>query len=856
MKPVLYESTETSFTSNGLGRLSDAMSCNVVEERNGAYELTMQYPVTGIHFSDITHSRIICAVPADGKGVQPFRIYYISKPLNETVEVKAEHISYQLSHIPVNPFTAGNCSEAMARLKTYSAETNPFTFWTDKTTVASFNVKTPSSIRSLLGGTKGSILDSFGGGEFEFDKYTVKLHNSRGIDNNVKLQYGKNIMDIKQEENIGSTYTGVYPYWLGTVDNAETLITLPEKVLHSANAQNFPYQRTVPLDLSSEFEAPPTEAELRTRAQAYMAANNIGVPDVNIEVNFIALWQTEEYKQFANLERVNLCDLVTVEFPLLGISAKAKVVKTDYDVLKEKYNKIEVGDVRTSLATQITQSTTEAVNALAQQVPTKTFLQQAIDHATQLISGGLGGHVVFNLNADGEPQEILIMDTDNIQTAVKVIRINQNGIGFSTNGYAGPFTTAWTIDGRFNADFITAGAIDAALITAGFLSADRIQGGTLTMGGANNGNGQVIVKDANGNTIGTIDNTGANIRGNIILTTGEINARIGKVFEMEFVIYSTLSAHAFWDSHGGLRMQSVATDRWHSLKNSINIDEQKVTQVIDGDFETTVHPELPNLDPETRVGDPNFTHFFAYYISGSQITQHAKRYGSGLFQFIVQKYNITSGSIDPTSETSQTVPVTNAGARGIAIGYNGIAFGSRATTSQSDTGDYTIAGEPFDVRDQRVAFILNRNVFFLVSDGKTLLLDSNGFQVNGQPVSLSSNSSKRYKQRIEVLHDDRLDPHRLLELKPKQFQYKDDTKLQYVDMEGETLPGFIAEEVEEIYPSAVIHNKDGSVESWDERRIIPGMLSLIQEQQEAIESLTKRVEALEAQLYGGEPWNK
>lgn len=468
MKPILYEAGETNFTSNGLGRLSDATECTVTEERNGSYELNMKYPLEGIHFEDLELSRLIYAIPADGKDPQPFRIYYISKPMGGICEIKAEHISYQLSHIPVEPFEASTVSAALLGFTQHAAETCPFTFWTDKSTTATFKVTIPSSIRSLLGGTQGSILDAYGG-EYEFDGYTVKLHNARGQNKGVSLRYGKNITDISQEENIQNTYTGVMPFWKGTANDVETTIMLTEKVLHSARAANFPYQRTIPLDLSSEFQEAPTEAQLRARAQAYMTANDIGIPSVSIKVSFLALWQTEEYKDIANLERVNLCDTVNVYFPKLDITATSKVVKTEYDVLNERYNSIELGDSRSTLASSIKQDiASETVTATAN-LPRKSEMQQAINKATQLITGGLGGHVVFTLNADGEPQEILIMDTDDVQTAVNVIRMNQNGIGFSTNGYSGPFNTAWTIDSQFVADFITTGTLDANLIKAGLL---------------------------------------------------------------------------------------------------------------------------------------------------------------------------------------------------------------------------------------------------------------------------------------------------------------------------------------------------------------------------------------------------
>ena len=526
MIPILYPANETSFTSNGLGRLPDATECIVTEERNGVYELRMLYPVEGLHFSDILINRFIYAVPADGKEEQPFRIYSISKPLNGIVEINAEHISYQLIHIPVSPFTAGSAAAAMAGLKTNAAEACPFTFWTDKEVTGNFKVTEPASIRSTLGGTEGSILDVFGTGEYEFDHYTVKLHLHRGTDNGVTLRYGKNITDIKQEENIANTYTGVMPYWKGSGDNnEEEVVTLTEKVLHSSNASHFPYQRTIPLDMSSNFETKPTESQLRSAAQSYMTANNIGVPAVSLDVSFIALWQTEEYKEVANLERINLCDTVTVEFPTLEVSAQAKVIKTEYDVLRDRYQKLELGEARTNF-TQTVANSVDANTTAIKRLPSKSFMQKAVDHATELITGGLGGHVVMKTNADGEPEEILIMDTDDINTAVNVIRINQAGIGFSTDGYDGPFSTAWTIDGHFVADFIDTGNLNASLITAGVLKDSNsnfvldLATGQMTMkrGSIDLGNGAFEVTDNGALTASNANLSNATLTGS--LTTG------------------------------------------------------------------------------------------------------------------------------------------------------------------------------------------------------------------------------------------------------------------------------------------------------------------------------------------------
>lgn len=474
MIPILYSPTESSFTTNGLGGLSDCISCEVTEERNGAYTMQIVYPIDGLHFGDIAHSSIIKAIPSDGATEQLFRVYKISKPLNGKVTIEAEHISYQLSFIPVSPFTASNCAGALSGLVSHSMETNPFTVWTDKETSATYRQTLPSSFRAQLGGVQGSILDVYGG-EYEFDNYTVKLHTSRGTDNGVTLRYGKNITDIKQEENIENTITGICPYWTDSDGN-----TVTGDIQYAEGADNFPYKRTVVMDFSGDYQDKPTKAELEAHARSYISSNRVGVPRISIEVSFIALWQTDEYKNIANLERVKLCDTVTVEFEKLGISAKAKVIETVYDVLKERYTSIEIGESRTDLV-----STLSEMQSAVNQTPTEGFMRQAINHANSLLSGGLGGHVVINRNANGEPNEILIMDTDDKDTAVNVIRMNVNGIGFSTTGYDGDYTTAWTIDGHFNADFIKAGTINAIDITGSHITGVLMEGSTARFGRGN-----------------------------------------------------------------------------------------------------------------------------------------------------------------------------------------------------------------------------------------------------------------------------------------------------------------------------------------------------------------------------------
>lgn len=458
MIPILYEGNETTFRTNGLGRLADAISCRVVEERNATYELEMTYPISGVHYEDLAENRIILAQPFDGGLTQPFIIYKITRPLNGTVTVNAEHISYRLSGFTVMPFSANSCVSALAGISTYSAVENPFTLTTDKATTGNFSVTVPANARELLCGSQGSILDVYGKGDYEFNRFEVKLWQNRGADNHVTLRYGKNITDLKSELDMTGVYTGIAPYWS---DGSGNLVTLTEKVVLSDYANLFPYKIIKPVDFSERWDNAPTEEQLRTAAQAYITNNEGWKLKNNLTVSFVALWNTEEYKNIAPLERVKMCDVVRVLYTKLGVDFSTRVIRTDYDVLQERYNEITLGDTYYTLSQVFND---EIEQGLQEQT---THMQKAIAHATALITGGLGGHVVMNLNADGEPQEILIMDTDDISTAVNVLRMNMNGIGFSQNGYNGPFSTAWTIDSHFYADYIDTGNLNADLLQVG-----------------------------------------------------------------------------------------------------------------------------------------------------------------------------------------------------------------------------------------------------------------------------------------------------------------------------------------------------------------------------------------------------
>ena len=481
MKPILFPEGQKTFNTNGMGRLSDAISCKVTEERNGQYELHMEYPIDGQLIEELRYSRIIYATPADGKSPQPFRIYRITKPLSGVVEIDAEHISYHMSHIPVLPFEAVGMDPAFEGLKTNSAEENPFTIEKEGafgTALAnSFKVSEPNNLRALLFGSEGSVIDTFGG-EWEFDHFRAILHKERGKDRGVTIRYGKNLTDLKQEENIQNTYTGICPYWKGlNEDGTEQIVYLPEKVLHSTSASNYPYQRTKVVDFSSEFQESPTAVELREKGEKYIKANDIGTPTVSLDVSFIALHETQEYADMTRIYHINLCDTVTVLFPALNVSTKAKVVKTVYDVLLDRYESITIGAVQAYLSAALAASQEKAVEkavaisnstANADYVTKTTFnaLSGAVGNAQrdiyhlqdfeEAITGVAGGYVVITIDENKQTDCLFILiDSPVLSAAKKVYRWNEDGLSYTAGGIEkGSWVNIAGSDGKLSAGFL------------------------------------------------------------------------------------------------------------------------------------------------------------------------------------------------------------------------------------------------------------------------------------------------------------------------------------------------------------------------------------------------------------------
>lgn len=508
MIPVLYYGSETAFTSNGLGRLNDCISCVVTEERNGIYECEFEYPVTGIHFDEIQIDRIILCTHDESGDKQPFIIYAKSEPINGVVTFNAHHVSYRLNHSVVKPFTAANAALAIQAIPNNLLTDCDFTFWTDMTTSGLLRITAPRSVRNLLGGEEGSMLSHYHG-EYEFDKFTVKLHQARGTDNGVTIRYGKNLKDYKRDYSCEGLYTAIIPYWYNAdtdssvygdlivassapmvedvwTDQDGTLITDDND-----NVFEFVFTRIIPVayDFSDSFEEQPSVAELNSAASSFLSRNRPYLPNENYTINFVQMWQTEEYASYAPLQAVKLCDTVTIVYPDLGVNEKTKVIRTVYNCLLDRYDEIELGSPSKTYSQILLESNAADVTAKINKSEVRTFIarDQAIASATAQLTGQNGdSHIVFTLNADGGMEEMYIMDTDNPDTATNVWRYNSSGWGHSSTGKSGPYTIAATQQGSILADFITTGVLQGYSdqnywdLTNGYLCAEKGQIGLFT----------------------------------------------------------------------------------------------------------------------------------------------------------------------------------------------------------------------------------------------------------------------------------------------------------------------------------------------------------------------------------------
>ncbi len=349
MIPILYDKDETGFSSNGLGRLRDCISCVVTEERNGIYECDFEYPIDGINYDRIELGKIIAVEHDESGDVQPFDIVGYSRPINGVVTFHCVHISYRQTALTAVGTNINSLADAFTMLGT-AQPSNPFTYWTDKTSSGFMAAAdgVPHSVRTMLGGMEGSVLDTYGG-EYEWDKWTVKLWASRGELKNFTIRYGLNLADYQEEVDYSDTYNSVIPFWKGQNNKGKEVIVIGD--IQTASAPTFNGSgRCIPLDVTDKFESKPTKAQVEAEGLSYINSNQTWLPSQTLKVDFVRITDSPEYAQFADLQTCRLCDSVNVVFPQYQTAGTFKIVKTEYDVLQERYLTIELGTLAVTLS--------------------------------------------------------------------------------------------------------------------------------------------------------------------------------------------------------------------------------------------------------------------------------------------------------------------------------------------------------------------------------------------------------------------------------------------------------------------------------------------------------------------------
>ena len=343
MKPVLHDENVLSAENYGFGTLSDAMECTVSCEENGTYDLTLQYPVTGIHAEELLERRIISARPSSYENRQLFRIYRISRPMNGRFQVSAHHISYDLGGCIVKPFSAKTLKETIQKLNESIVGDCKFEISAGYDNEKAFSITKPMTVRAAMLSNNGSSIADTYLGYWEFDGLKCTLRLKEEVNRGAVIAYGLNLVDVTQEKNIDSVYTHVYPYWA----NAQKGKFYALDPIKASEIEG--YQKIYPLDLTSYFQKAPSDASMRKATADFLSKNQIGKIEPSLTVSYVQLEKTVEYKDQKN-KIILRGDTVEVRYLRLGVNALARVTKTDYDVVHDRYVSIYVGKASEKLA--------------------------------------------------------------------------------------------------------------------------------------------------------------------------------------------------------------------------------------------------------------------------------------------------------------------------------------------------------------------------------------------------------------------------------------------------------------------------------------------------------------------------
>ena len=449
---ILYEKGTTNFTRNGLGYINDVLSAKVVDELNGEYSLTFEYPTLGIMSEELLEGRIVKCKVSDGSQ-QCFIIKNIIKTYDK-MTITCSHLFYLLlddlaediypQNLSPKPFLDWIIARANYQL--------PFTTTSDVSIQQTARYVRKNLVEIILGEQNNSMVNLFGI-EIKRNNFNIALNSRVGADRGEKLIYGKNITGINITTDANGIYTRIMPLGYDA-------LMLPEKYIDADNINDYPYPKIGIFEFSDIKYDPNDEKAYHTLEEAYAALREqvrilyeggINLPQINVKVDWLELSKTNEYKQYSYLERVSLGDTIHAE--IFGLNYNTRVIKTTYNVLTDLVESFEIGTFQPTFATQMNKYDIEIEN-----INPASILQDAQDNATYLLTNAMGGYVYKTRD------ELYIMDNEDPNLAVHVWRWNINGLGYSSTGINGTYGLAMTMDGSIVADFIKTGVLNTSVI--------------------------------------------------------------------------------------------------------------------------------------------------------------------------------------------------------------------------------------------------------------------------------------------------------------------------------------------------------------------------------------------------------
>ncbi|MBP3967739.1 phage tail protein [Bacillus sp. WL1] len=471
----LYRADETDFTHNGIGILDKHIyDATVAEELNGLFAFTFSYPLFAPYGIDINGMSIVKVPTPDGD--QLFRVVH-SRPSMGELTVQCYHIFYDLTENLIEDIfiQTTNGNGAMSRISSGCQYKHPFTFYSDSTTIASARIVRKNPVEALLDSDLDNSFINRWGGELQRDNFVVKMLQYRGTDRGVVIQHKKDLLGYEGNIDWKSPITRIMPQGFNG-------LLLPEKYVDSQDINKYPHPKIRVIEFKDikaaigenvdDEDAVPLEKaykKLRQAAKEMFMIHKVDRPKATYKVEFQELSQTEEYKDYAILQRVYLGDTVTVEHKEDNLDIQAKAISYKYDPIKKEYIEITLGNFKesfTNMVSKLDQMQDEI--SKVSEMP-NSILNAAKENATKLINSGFGGNVRIY------PERILIMDTKDEMTAKKVWQWNINGLGYSSKGINGPYETAITNDGRIVADFITTGTLTGNLVRGGEVTGSTLR---------------------------------------------------------------------------------------------------------------------------------------------------------------------------------------------------------------------------------------------------------------------------------------------------------------------------------------------------------------------------------------------